>query len=441
MFFILSSFLKALHLQIIQRRTCLEMAYRAIKIRLIMNKIKILIILATLSSFNITHGLEDKIVAIVNDNVVLKSELTSKLATINLQGVSRLEVVKLKREVLDQLIEESLLVQAANRLGINISDIDIQNRIRLIAQNQNLTVLQLKEAVEAQSIDYIEYLDNLRKRIQIEELYRTQFTSRAYVSEEEVQSYLKNNNNLKGTDNYMSVIEYLIEDENNELDSAKVNILVQNIKVNGLEDTRSRYPNLKINVTDINDILFESLPDIYQNNLKILDQNSYTKLFKTGKGYTFLKVINSSMLSEEYKVSHILMRTNPMENLKSLKEKFYKIKRDAIEENNFSDQAQKYSLDKASAINGGSLGWISKQLVVPEFRKIMIDIDVGEISEPFKTQFGWHILYLEDKRIKNIANDIVKRQVISILKERKVEVAKKEWLSKLKDQAYIKIIE
>ena len=71
----------------------------------------------------------------------------------------------------------------------------------------------------------------------------------------------------------------------------------------------------------------------------------------------------------------------------------------------------------------------------------MIDIDVGEISEPFKTQFGWHILYLEDKRIKNIANDIVKQQVISILKERKVEVAKKEWLSKLKDQAYIKIIE
>ncbi len=406
-----------------------------------MNKIKILIILAALSSFNITHGLEDKIVAIVNDNVVLKSELNSKLATINLQGVSRLEVVKLKREVLDQLIEESLLVQAANRLGINISDIDIQNRIRLIAQNQNLTVLQLKEAVEAQNIDYIEYLDNLRKRIQIEELYRTQFTSRAYVSEEEVRSYLKNNNNLKGTDNYMSVIEYLIEDENNELDSAKVNILVRNIKVNGLEDTRSRYPNLKINVTDINDVLFESLPDIYQNNLKILDQNSYTKLFKTGKGYTFLEVINSSMLSEEYKVSHILMRTNPMENLKSLKEKFYKIKSDAMEENNFSDQAQKYSLDKASAINGGSLGWISKQLVVPEFRKIMIDIDVGEISEPFKTQFGWHILYLEDKRIKNIANDIVKQQVISILKERKVEVAKKEWLSKLKDQAYIKIIE
>jgi peptidyl-prolyl cis-trans isomerase SurA len=106
------------------------------------------------------------------------------------------------------------------------------------------------------------------------------------------------------------------------------------------------------------------------------------------------------MFSEEYKVSHILMRTNPMENLKSLKNKFYDIKRKAMEKNNFDEFAQRYSADKASAINGGSLGWIEKQLVVPEFRNIMVNINIGEISEPFKTQYGWHILYLEDKRIK-----------------------------------------
>ena len=120
-----------------------------------MNKIKFLIILFTLALFNIAYALEDKIIAIVNDNVVLNSELNNKLATINLEGTSRLEAAKLKRDVLDQIIEESLLEQAANRLGIYISDIDLQNRIKLIAQNQNLTVLQLKEAVEAQNIDYL----------------------------------------------------------------------------------------------------------------------------------------------------------------------------------------------------------------------------------------------------------------------------------------------
>jgi peptidyl-prolyl cis-trans isomerase SurA len=124
-----------------------------------------------------------------------------------------------------------------------------------------------------------------------------------------------------------------------------------------------------------------------------------------------------------------------------LKETFYEIKREAIKKNNFSIHAQKYSLDKASAIKGGSLGWINKKLVVPEFSRVMSNINVGEISEPFKTQFGWHILYLEDKRIKNTFNDVVRSQVMSILKERKVNVAKREWLAKLKDQAYIEIIE
>ena len=406
-----------------------------------MNKIKFLIILFSLVLINPGNALEDEIIAIVNDSVVLKSELNNKLAAINLEGVSRLEVAKLKRNILDQLIEESLLEQAASRLGIYISDIDLQNRIKFIAQNQNLTVLQLKEAVEAQNMSYLKYLKNLKKRIQIEELFRTQFTARAYVSEEEIQSYLKNNDGIDGIDNIISVREYLIEDESDELDVSKVKILVNSIKANGLEDTKIRYPNLKINISDLNEIPLKNLPDIYQNNLKILDQNRYTSMFKTGKGHVFLKVMNSSMFSEEYKVSHILMKTNPMEDQSSLKEKFYKIKKEALEKDNFSDQAQKYSLDKASAVKGGSIGWINKNLVVPEFARVMTNMNLGDISEPFSSQFGWHIIYLEDKRIKNISNDVIKKQVLSTLKERKVKIAKREWLAKLRDQAYIEIIE
>ena len=394
-----------------------------------------------LTIFNVSHSLEDKIIAIVNDDVVLKSELNNQLSNINTQGISRLESAKLKKDILDQLIEESLLQQAANRLGIYISDIDLQNQIKTIAKNKNLTVIQLKEAVETQNIDYLRYLKNLRKKIQIQELFRTQFTSRAYISEEEIESYLKNNDYIKSVDNQISIREYLIEDEKDELDFSKVNILANNIKLNGIEDTENRYPNLKINITDLNERLYTNLPDIYQNNLKILNHDNYSELFKTGKGYVFLKVISGSMFSEEYKVSHILMRTNPMENLKSLKNKFYDIKRKALEKNNFDEFAQRYSADKASAINGGSLGWIEKQLVVPEFRNIMVNINIGEISEPFKTQYGWHILYLEDKRIKNISDNILRNQAVSILRERKVSVAKREWLAKLKDQAYIEIIE
>ena len=131
--------------------------------------------------------------AIVNDKVILQSDLDERMKEVNLQSLSRIEFTKIKNNILDQLIEESLLDQASSRMGIRISDIDLQNRLKLIAKNQGLTVLQLKDAVEKQNISYVKYLEKLRSNIQRQELFRTQFTNRAYISDEEIESFLKSN--------------------------------------------------------------------------------------------------------------------------------------------------------------------------------------------------------------------------------------------------------
>ena len=153
-----------------------------------------------------------------------------------------------------------------------------------------------------------------------------------------------------------------------------------------------------------------------------------------------LHVLESNVLVDEYKVSHILMMTTPMEGPEEIKKRFYKIKTSVQNGESFSEYAEEFSKDKASAIKGGSLGWITKELVVENFRKVMINTGVGGVSEPFQTKFGWHILHLQDKRIKNISDNIKRNQAIAILKDRKVAVAKKEWLAKLKDQAYIEYV-
>ena len=411
------------------------------RIGLNMNKFIKIVIFLTLIISNPSFSYQDKIIAIVNDNVVLESELIEKLGAINLEKINKLQLAKIKNDILDKLIEELLLEQAANRLGINISDTDLRNTIKQIAEGQNLTVLQLKDAVEAQNIDYLKYLDNLRRKVQIQELYRTQFTSRAYVSEEELESYLKKNNLANEVNVKLNLTEYLIEDESKKIDSAKMHIIVSSIIQNGHNDTKKRYPNYEIIVNKMDNVLLKDLPDIYQNNLKILDAKKFSKSFRTGRGHVLLKVDSSNLLIEEFKVSHILMKTNPMEDSSDIKNKFYEIKNQAKKNNNFSDYARKYSRDTASAVKGGSLGWIEERLVVPEFGSVMKNLVIGEISEPFKTQYGWHIIYLEDKRIKNIADNIIRNKAINILKERKVQIAKKEWLTKLKDQAYIEIVE
>ena len=120
-----------------------------------------------------------------------------------------------------------------------------------------------------------------------------------------------------------------------------------------------------------------------------------------------------------------------MEDSKEIKKKFYEIKQNVTNGDEFSRYAEDMSLDKASAIRGGSLGWITRERVVGKFGEVMINTQVGEISEPFETKFGWHILFLEDKRTKNILDTIKRNQAITILKERKVDVAKKEWLAKI----------
>ena len=158
-----------------------------------MNKLKSLFFLILFFLANTAYSLQDSVVAIVNDRVILQSDLDERMKEINLQNLSRIEYTKIKNNILDQLVEESLLDQASSRMGIRISDIDLQNRLRLIAKNQGLTVLQLKDAIENENISYLKYLDKLRKNIQRQELYRTQFTNRAYVSDEEIESFLKRN--------------------------------------------------------------------------------------------------------------------------------------------------------------------------------------------------------------------------------------------------------
>ncbi len=389
---------------------------------------------------NVSYALEDKVIAIVNNHVVLESELNKQLSTVETNNLNKLQIAKIKNDILDNLIEQSLLDQAAARYGIIVSDIDLQNQVQQIARQQNITVLQLKDIIESQNITYSEYLNTLRKKISIQELFRTQFTNRAYVSEEEIQSYINNNDLIKSVDSKMNIREYLLGDELGSLEINKAKIFFESIKNFGLDEAKVKYPDINVKVSSLNNITMSKIPDIYRSNLQILDNKNFSNLFKTGRGYTFLEVLESNVLISEYKVSHILLKTNPMDNIDVIKNRLYEIKNESIGNDSFAKNAEKFSLDKASAVKGGSLGWLTEDKVVNSFSRVMMETPVGKISEPFKTQFGWHILYLEDKRIKNITNTILRNQAISVLKERKVEVGKKEWLSKLKDQAYIEIV-
>tara|TARA_Y100001936_G_scaffold237954_1_gene269210 strand:- start:1118 stop:2335 length:1218 start_codon:yes stop_codon:yes gene_type:complete len=404
-----------------------------------MNKLKIAAVMSVMMFIDTSQSLEDSVVVIVNDRVILQSELNEKMREIKADNLSRIQLAKLKNDVLDQLIEESLLDQASSRMGIRVSDIDLQNQLKAIASSQGLTVLQLKDVVENQNLSYTKYLDKLRRNIKRQEVFRTQFTNRAYVSEEEIISFLKNSQ-IPEVDGRMKIKEHIILNKSDKLNLSQAKIILEGLKVSDIEEQKKKYPAYEIQTTLLEDAQIYKLPDIYQNNLQMLDESRFSSVFKTGKGYTMLEVIDSNILVDEYKVSHILLTTNPMEGSEQIKEKLFQVKKNVMSGEDFSKYAGELSQDKASALKGGSLGWIRKELVVDNFRKVMLNTPVKGVSEPFKTRFGWHILYLENKRTKNVIDTIKRNQAIAILKDRKVAVAKKEWLAKLKEQAYIEYV-
>ena len=210
-----------------------------------MIKLKYLYILVLFFVVNNGHALEDRVVAIVNDQVILQSELNKRLGNIDTQKLSRIQQTKLKNDALKQLVEESLLDQASSRMGIRVSDIDLQNQIKLIAANQGLTVLQLKDEIERQNISYIQYLDNLRRSIKRRELFRVQFTNRAYVSDEEIASFLKSNQ-IPEVKSKMNIREYIIDARPNTLNLSQAKIILDGMRELGLEENKK---NIRITIS------------------------------------------------------------------------------------------------------------------------------------------------------------------------------------------------
>ena len=161
---------------------------------------------------------------------------------VNTENLSRIQLTKLRNDILDRLVEESLLEQASSRMGIGVSDIDLQNRLKLIASNQGLTVLQLKDALESQNISYAKYLNKLRMSIKRQEVFRTQFTNRAYVSEEEIVSFLKNNQ-IPEIDGRMKIKEHIIIDKSDKLNLSQAKIILESLK-DSEEQQKKKYQHM-----------------------------------------------------------------------------------------------------------------------------------------------------------------------------------------------------
>ena len=274
----------------------------------------------------------DRIIAIVNDKVILKSEVQEAIDYLPPEIVKDLQLLNDKEiidKVLQSLIDTNLLLQAAERFGIKISDIALENKLVELANNQKLTINELRNQVVNSGQNYIKYVENIRNKMTIETLFVSQFYSRMNVTEEEVENFIEREKiNQLGNMDY-DLIELVIIDEDKTLDPSIANNIYQDIIIHGFKYVQKNYQSHKININNLGKINQDKLPDIFLKALNNKLDDQYTDLISSSKGYHVLKILDSvnksSSIVNEYKVRHILLKPNVMSKDTEILEKLINI--------------------------------------------------------------------------------------------------------------------
>ena len=392
---------------------------------------------------------DDRIIAIVNDKVILKSEVQNVIDNLSPEIISKEYSMLSDQEIINKaiqdLVETSLLIQAADRFGIKISDIALENELQRIASTQNLSINDFRKTVIDQGGNYSKFIDDLRNKMTIETLFVSQFYSRMNVTEEEVENFIKREDiNQHGNIEY-DLIEFVIEDERKELDKDVINDIYSSILKQGFNNTKVQYDNVNIKIKNIGLVQQDKLPNIFLGALRGKLNDKFTEIITSSKGYHVLNVVDSvnktSTIVNEYKVRHILLKPNVMTNSDEIKKNLLDIKNEIKDLDDFILFAKKFSEDKGSGYKGGDLGYQRPEALVKEFSDIMKNTPLKKISDPFQSRFGWHILYVENMRSIDDTKSLVRKNVANIIRSNKAKAERDDWVAKLKEQAYIEIKE
>ena len=397
----------------------------------------------------ITQAYDDRIIVVVNDSVILKSEVQHAINNLTQEEITKEYSTLSEREIIDKVIEKmierKLILQAAERYDINISDIALENKIQEIANRQNVTTNELRNLVISNGLDYQTYIKKLRDEMTMDALFVSQFYSRANVTEEEVDNFMAREKiNEQGNIQY-EILEFVINDEEKNIDRDSIDKIYLYVTKTDFTKTKEKYSQHDIKIRNLGVVNTDNLPSLYTNALKNINPGEYTEIIRSSKGYHILKVLSAKNQSiayiDEYKVRHILIKPDPMTSDREVKEKLFELRNKISNVEEFADSAKKYSADLASAYNGGDLNWQRSKNLVAEFSSVMENTPLNTISDPFSTQFGWHILYVENKRTVDDARSIIRNNVANTIRANKAKREKDNWKAKLKDQAFIEIKE
>jgi peptidyl-prolyl cis-trans isomerase SurA len=425
-----------------------------------MNKTVASLLLAAIFSLAATGHAEpqplDKVIAVVDKSVIMQSELDERLfQVVNNARANNLalpDVEALRKQVLDHLISEHLQLQTAKRVGFQVTDEQVNQSIEQIRRSNQLSPQQFAAQLEQDGLTMADLREKLRRDITIQQIQQGMVQQRIHISPLEIDNFLKSADAQFwiSPEYHLGHILFSLSQsasaEDVEAAKQKAEDVVKKIRAGAnfaeLAIAESDGP-AALNGGDLGWRKTSDLPSLFAELLPPLQPGDVSEPARSPAGFHILKVYDKrggeQQTEQQTKVRHILLKPSAILSDEDAKAKLEKLRQRILNGEDFAALAKEHSEDIGSMLAGGDLGWSRPGMFVAEFENTMAQMDVGEISQPFRSQFGWHILQVEERRQEDITDDILRDKAARILTSRRFEDELQIWLREMRDEAFINI--
>lgn len=403
----------------------------------------------------------DGIVAQVEEDVVLYSELDRRVNSIKQQirgrGGNLPPEDLLRKQVLDRLISESIQLQMAKRGGIRISDEQLNATIAEVARNNRMTPEQFRQALASDNISYPIFRDDIRNEMMIGQVRQRAVARRVFISQQEITDLMAQQADTGTTASEFRLSHIMIGVPENassaELQKAQAKADALAEKARGGAD----FAELAISNSAGQEALeggdlgwrnLNQMPTLFADAVKRLKKGDVAPVLRSPSGFHILKVMDErggdtlpDTKVNQTHARHILIKTSAVMDDEQARDKLIELRNQIVNGADFEVLAKANSEDTGSGSQGGDLGWTNPGQFVPEFEQEMNRMKLNEISMPFKSPFGWHIVQVVGRRTEDQTEEVKKMKATQTLQKRKYDEEQEVWLRQIRDEAYIKVLD
>ena len=417
-----------------------------------MQKLFFMLLCLTLALPAQAKQLLDRIIAIVDEDVITQVELEQRIRDIQYQLKtpikSEADFQALTKQVLEKIIRDKIQLQMAKKNGIKIDDVTLNRVLQQLADNNNLTLEQLRAALEKDGLNFERFREQTRDELIIKQLQQRAVANKINVSDQEIEQFIEENNKQAQQNVRYHLCHILIstpesaKPEQVQQAQQKAQQLYNKIQAGADFAELAIQESAGRNALKGGDLGWRNaneLPESFVAVLRKLNKGETSRPIRSASGFHLLQLVDTS--SDQGTViqthaRHILIKGDDAD----ARAKLADIKQQIEQGKDFAELAKQYSEDPGSRDKGGDLGWADPGTFVPAFESMMQTLDEGEVSEPFQSQFGWHIMQVLERREQSASKAMLAAQARKQIRKRKIDEELGLWLRKIRDEAYVEIL-